>query len=93
MPRDQQRRIRGEQDIVVRYEPERALETLPRLVANAEDRKRLLTLFDRLLRDERFQAVKPTKEQAAMFDRINSLLRAERAGVRAVAAVRSEGAA
>jgi hypothetical protein len=90
---DEQRRIRGEQDIIVRYEPERAVETLPKLLGNPEDRKRLVTLFDRLLRDERFQTVKPTAEQAAMFDRINSMLRTERAGVGRLSAVKSEGAA
>ena len=90
--RDEQRRIRGEQDIVVRYEPEKALETLPRLVANPDDRKRLLALFDRLLRDERFQGLKPTPEQLAMFERINAQLRTERAGVGRLAAVRAESA-
>jgi hypothetical protein len=89
----EQRRIRGEQDIVVRYEPERAFETLPRLLANPEDRKRLVTLFDRLLRDERFQGVKPTAEQAAMFDRINSMLRTEPAGVSRLPTAKAEGAA
>ena len=33
-PRDEWRRIRGEQDIIVRYEPEQALETLPGLLAD-----------------------------------------------------------
>jgi nitrogen-specific signal transduction histidine kinase len=92
MPRDEQRRIRGEQDVIVRYEPERALETLPRLLADPDDRKRLLTLFDRLLSDERFQSVKPTPEQVAMLDRINGLLRTERAAVGRLAAVRNESA-
>jgi len=90
---DEQRRIRGEQDIIVRYEPERAFETLPRLLANPDDRKRLLKLFDSLLRDERFQSVKPTATQVAMFDRINVLLRTERAGVNRLSAVKAEGAA
>jgi hypothetical protein len=92
MPRDEQRRIRGEQDIIVRYEPEQALETLPRLLANPDDRKRLLDLFDRLLRDERFQSVKPTADQTAMFEQINGLLRTERAAVGRLAAVRNESA-
>ncbi len=40
IPREQMRRIRGEQDIIVRYEPERALETLPKLLADPADRDR-----------------------------------------------------
>ena len=91
MARDEQRRIRGEQDIIVRYEPQQALEMLPKLLANPDDRKRLVSLFDRLLRDERFLGVKPTTEQAAMFDRINSTLRTERAAAGRLAAVKSEG--
>ena len=34
MPPDQWRRIRGEQEIIVRYEPEQALATLPKLLAD-----------------------------------------------------------
>jgi pimeloyl-ACP methyl ester carboxylesterase len=79
---DEQRRIRGEQDIIVRYEPERALETLPRLLANPADRTRLLTLFERLLADERFQSVKPTADQIAMYGRITAVLKAEQPGLR-----------
>jgi len=74
---EEQRRIRGEQDIIVRYEPEEALRTLPQLLADPADRKRLLALFDRLLGDERFLSVKPTPEQAAMFKRIEALLQAD----------------
>jgi len=55
IPREQMRRIRGEQDIIVRYEPERALATLPKLLADPADRKRLLTLMERLLGDARVQ--------------------------------------
>src|SRR5262249_28537907 len=52
---DEWRRIRGEQDIIVRYEPERALATLPLLLADPADRERLITLARRLLADERVQ--------------------------------------
>ena len=79
---DEQRRIRGEQDIIVRYEAGRALETLPRLLANPADRARLLTLFERLLADKRFQSVKPTAAQVAMFERIGGVLKAEQPGLR-----------
>jgi pimeloyl-ACP methyl ester carboxylesterase len=85
---EEQRRIRGEQDIVVRYELDRAIQTLPRLLRNPEDRKRLLTLFDRLLADERFQNLKPTSGQTAMFDRINAVLGVDAPAARRLAAVK-----
>lgn len=68
------RRLRGEQEIVVRYEPEQALATLPDLLADPDDRERLLTLLDRLMQDERVQRAEPTAEQRAMLERIRSLL-------------------
>ena len=71
---DQARRIRGEQEIIVRYEPQRAIETLPVLLAERTDRDRLLTLVDRLLADERVQRVKPSSEQLAMLERIRTVL-------------------
>jgi pimeloyl-ACP methyl ester carboxylesterase len=74
LPRDQQRRIRGEQDIIVRYEPARALETLPMLLGKAPDRARLRTLLDRLFADQRVAQFKPTAEQLAMLKQIRHLL-------------------
>ena len=73
---DEWRRIRGEQEIVARYEPERALATLPALLAEAADRDRLVALFQRLLADKRFQGLAPTEEQNAMLARIREVLRA-----------------
>jgi hypothetical protein len=73
---DEWRRIRGEQDIIVRYEPERALETLPALVTDAGDRDRLVALYQRLLADPRFQGLQPTEEQKAMLGRAREVLRA-----------------
>jgi len=73
---DEWRRIRGEQDIIVRYEPERALETLPALVTDAGDRDRLVALYQRLLADKRFQGLQPTEEQLAMLGRAREVLRA-----------------
>jgi hypothetical protein len=73
---DEWRRIRGEQDIIVRYEPERALETLPALVKEAADRDRLVALYQRLLADKRFQGLQPTEEQNAMLGRARDVLRA-----------------
>jgi hypothetical protein len=76
LPRDQWRRIRGEQDIIVRYEPERALETLPALLADPGDREKVVALFQRLLADKRFQGLEPTGEQNAMLERMRGALRA-----------------
>ena len=41
MTPDEWRRVRGEQEIIVRYEPERALATLPELLKAPGDRERL----------------------------------------------------
>ncbi len=85
---DEWRRIRGEQDIIVRYEPERALETLPALVTDAGDRDRLVALFQRLLADKRFQGLQPTDEQNAMLGRAREVLRARYAVERPLQPVR-----
>jgi hypothetical protein len=74
VPIEQLRRIRGEQEIIVRYEPEQALNTLPLLLHNRSDRERLLTLIDKLMADERVQQAKPTPEQLVMLERIRAVL-------------------
>ena len=79
---DQWRRVRGEQEIIVRYEPEQAIATLPELLADRADRERLLTLLDRLLADERMQRVKPSTEQLAMLQVIGGRSRRAAAGSR-----------
>ena len=76
LPMDQWRRIRGEQEIIARYEPERALETLPRLLDD-EERTRMLALMERVVVDKRVLAMKPTPRQAAMLERIRKALGAE----------------
>jgi pimeloyl-ACP methyl ester carboxylesterase len=81
------RRIRGEQEIIVRYEPERALATLPLLLADPADRERLITLARRLLADERVQRTKALPEQVAMLKAIAEVLHVEPAKPR-VALVR-----
>jgi hypothetical protein len=50
---DEWRRTRGEQDIIVRYARERAIETLPTLLDDRADRERFLTLLDKLAADPR----------------------------------------
>jgi len=74
IPRDQMRRIRGEQEIVIRYEPEKAVETLPQLLSDPADRKKLLTVVDRLLSDKRINLEGATQEQRAMLKRIGNVL-------------------
>jgi pimeloyl-ACP methyl ester carboxylesterase len=77
LPPDQWRRIRGEQEIIARYEPEQAIATLPALLGSQADRERLLTLLDKLIADPRVQMAQPTPEQLAMLDRIHAVLSTE----------------
>ena len=72
--RHEQRRIRGEQDIIVRYEPERALETLPQLLSQESDRDKLRTFLEQLLAEESIQQLKFTEQQSEMLDRIKKVL-------------------
>jgi pimeloyl-ACP methyl ester carboxylesterase len=74
LPLDQWRHVRGEQEIIARYEPEQAIATLPALLADHADRERLLTLLDKLMADKRVQMTGPTPEQLAMLDRIRTVL-------------------
>jgi hypothetical protein len=74
MPADQWRRIRGEQEIIVRYEPEQALATLPKLLARRGDRDKLVTLVRRLLADDRVQRGSRPTEQLAMVEHIGETL-------------------
>jgi hypothetical protein len=76
--RDVARRIRGEQEIIVRYEPDKSVDTLPSLLAGPGDRDRLLQLLERLLSDRRVQDVVFTPDQVAMLDRIRAVLGAPR---------------
>ena len=71
---DEWRRIRGEQDIIVRYEPEKAVATLPSLLTKPGDRERLVTLVYRLFADERMQHFEPTTEQLGMIENIAETL-------------------
>ena len=65
-----------------------------RLLAHVgcEDRERLLTVFERLFTDARFQAVKPTAEQRAMMARIADVLGVAPARRRRIARMRKPGA-
>ena len=72
------RRIRGEQEIIARFEPEQAVQALPRLLAARADRQRLLALLDKVTSDERVQAEEPPPAQVAMLARIRAELSAPR---------------
>ena len=84
---DQWRRVRGEQDIIVRHAPEEALSTLPRLLDD-NGRERLLTLLERVLSDPRIQEAKMTGEQLAMAERVRAVLSRRPPGQVAVPIVR-----
>lgn len=79
---DQFRRIRGEQEIIARYEPEQAIVSLPQLLSDPADRTRLLTLLDKLMADERVQAAQPTAQQLDMLERIREVLGPRETGKR-----------
>lgn len=72
------RRVRGEQEIIARFAPEQALETLPQLLDEPADRARLVRLAEKLLADKRIQRATPTAGQKDMLARIRKVL-----GVRA----------
>jgi hypothetical protein len=74
LPADQWRRIRGEQEIIVSYEPDQALATLPVLLGDREDRRRLLGLIAKLLADSRVQGTEPTPAQLSMLEGIQAVL-------------------
>jgi hypothetical protein len=66
--------MRGEQEIIVRYARDESLATLPLLLDDEGDRKRLLSLLERLERDERVQGLAPNAEQLAMVEQVRALL-------------------
>jgi hypothetical protein len=70
------RTFRGRQEIIVRSEPEQALQTLPDLLAVPADRRRMLALLDKLARDPQVLGARPTVAQKKIFERIRSLLAA-----------------
>jgi hypothetical protein len=88
LSREQVRRIAGQQQIVVSYEPEKALATLPALLKSREDRDRLLGLLDRVFADERVQKTHLTAAQKQMFGRIHAVLGAPRRRLAVAAAAR-----
>ena len=74
LPPHEWRQIRGEQELVARYEPDLALQSLTALLREPADRERLLTLLDKLMADKRVQDTSPTTDQLAMLARIREVL-------------------
>ena len=74
LPRDVARRIRGEQEVIVAHAPQRAIETLPALLADPAERERFFALFEKLLADPRVHDAHPTDAQRAMFERLRLVL-------------------
>lgn len=71
---EEQRRIRGVQDIIVQHNREEALRALPQLLAKPADRERLLTLLDRVAANEGVRQLKIVPEQFEMLARIRKAL-------------------
>ena len=88
LPPYEVRRIAGEQQLVVRYDAEQALATLPALLSVPEERKSLLALLDRVLADRRVQRIQPTPRQKEALARIRDVL-----GARPATAARHRHAA
>lgn len=86
LPPETVRRIRGEQDIIVTYEREAAIDALPLLLTDMEDRKRFLGLLERLPVDPRILSTGVTPQQTATLERIRSVLSAQPAGKSVIAA-------
>ncbi len=69
LPADAVRRVRAEQAVVAELEPERGLQSLPKLLADPADRRRALAVLD-----EAVAAVELTPEQRAVLDRVRGVL-------------------
>jgi pimeloyl-ACP methyl ester carboxylesterase len=77
LPHEQWRRVRGEQEVAVGLEPERALATLRALLPRTADRARLGTLLDRMIDEGAKRGVQTTAAQDEMLGRIRAVLAAE----------------
>jgi hypothetical protein len=73
LPVDDWKLMRGQQAVIVRYEPERALKTLGCLLADATDRERFLSVLDRIEHDREF-CPDPTPEQRQVARQIREML-------------------
>ncbi len=78
LPDFEMRRISGRQAIICTHDRERAIETLPKLVADPSDRERLLRLLDLIVNDPRVDTASVTDEQRDTYRRILSVLGADK---------------
>ncbi len=67
---DAGRRLKAEQAVVAELEPERGLRSLPQLLIDPEDRRRVLALLD-----EAVAAVEPTSAQKRTLEQIRGVLK------------------
>ena len=74
MRADELRRIRGQQEIIVRFEPEKAVAALPTLLANPQDRQRMVSLLDAVFTDERLYSLGLTREQTLALERVSAVI-------------------
>jgi pimeloyl-ACP methyl ester carboxylesterase len=70
----QWKRARGEQEVAVSLEPEKALATLGSLVPRAAERARLASLLDHMIEEGRAHGVQPTPDQVEMLSRVRAAL-------------------
>lgn len=77
LPPDAWRKIRGQQELITRYTPKQALETLPAMLRHQADRKRLQALADKLRTDERILGATLTVQQEQMLESIRTVLGAK----------------
>lgn len=71
---DELRRIRGEQEIIVSFEPDKAISSLPTLLQRDEDRVRMLALLAALTDEPRVRAMQLTQDQEQMISRIREAI-------------------
>jgi pimeloyl-ACP methyl ester carboxylesterase len=73
-PLETMRRIRGEQEVIVAHAPELAIETMPALLADPDDRIRFFALFERLAADPRVRREQATDAQIEVLAQLRSTL-------------------
>ena len=73
LPAHEWKLVRARQGVIVRFEPEQALATLPRLLTDPADRDRFMSVVEHIVSDREF-VTEPTPEQVEMAKRIRKVL-------------------